>query len=27
LNGLDSRLKQNHSKIVNLNEIPAEERQ
>jgi len=27
LNGLDNRLKQNHSKIVNLNEIPAEERQ
>jgi hypothetical protein len=27
LNSLDNRLKQNHSKIVNLNEIPAEERQ
>jgi phosphoenolpyruvate synthase/pyruvate phosphate dikinase len=27
LNGLDNRLKQNHSKIVKLNEIPAEERQ
>jgi hypothetical protein len=27
LNGLDNRLKQNHSKIVDLNEIPAEERQ
>jgi hypothetical protein len=27
LNDLDNRLKQNHSKIVNLNEIPAEERQ
>ncbi|MBW2437813.1 MAG: hypothetical protein JRF29_11075, partial [Deltaproteobacteria bacterium] len=27
LNSLDDRLKQNHSKIVNLNEIPAEERQ
>ena len=25
LNDLDNRLKQNHSKIVNLNGIPAEE--
>jgi hypothetical protein len=25
LNGLDDRLKQNHSKVLNLNEIPAEE--
>ena len=27
LNDLDDRLKQNHSKIVNLNEIPVEARQ
>jgi phosphohistidine swiveling domain-containing protein len=27
LNGLDNRLIQNHHKVVNLNEIPAEERQ
>ena len=27
LNSLDDRLKQNHSKIVNLDQIPAEERQ